>query len=345
MKQFYAIVITIILLAGTVHADNSLNTGRKRKISARIVGGEEADPGAWPWITALVKAHINSLFSGHYCGGTLIHSKWVVTAAHCTEVTNCNYMTPEDVDVVLGVHDLKTDIGERIKVKTIIRHPSYDCVTLDSDIALLELERNVSYPAIQLASGENTFEGKVAIVMGWGSTIGRGGYAEKLQQVTVPVVSNWTCRNAFSFDEITDNMMCAGYSEGGKDACQGDSGGPLIVSDSDIWKLAGIISWGEGCADPDYYGVYTRISNFDFEWIGNYVPLYLDGDFNLDKTIDIFDALGISMHIAGIFNISDPDHLALLDVDEDGEVTIFDALAIAKYDVRLPCNCVLDSDQ
>ncbi|MCP4111136.1 MAG: serine protease [Desulfobacteraceae bacterium] len=293
MKQFYAIVITIILLAGTVHADNSLNTGRKRKISARIVGGEEADPGAWPWITALVKAHINSLFSGHYCGGTLIHSKWVLTAAHCTEITDCNYMTPEDVNVVLGVHDLKTDIGERVKVKRIIRYPFYDCVSLDSDIALLELERSVSYPAIQLASGENTFEGKVAIVMGWGSTTGRRGYAEKLQQVTVPIVSNRTCDEAFTSDEITDNMICAGYSKGGKDACQGDSGGPLIVQDNSAWKLAGIVSWGQGCAKPNYYGVYTRVSRY-YDWIRYYVPVNLiPGDFNGNGKLDLEDAIGI----------------------------------------------------
>ncbi len=312
MKQFHVIIITMILLAGTVHADTSLNASSRQKTSARIVGGEEAEPGAWSWMAALINSYDKSEPYNVFCGGSLIHSRWVVTAAHCVKISDWSNedMDPGDIAIVMGIHNVENDRGKRVSVKKIISHPLYDNSgnSMDSDIALIELEYDVSYTIIPLVSGESTLEGKEATAKGWGIT-GTGGYAEKLQQVTVPIVSNQTCKESYMSDKITDNMICAGYSEGGKDACTGDSGGPLAVQDGNAWKLAGIVSWGEGCAEPDYYGVYTRITRF-YGWVGNYVPLqHIPGDFNGNGKLDLEDGIGIlksltslSGSISGDFN-------------------------------------------
>lgn len=235
------------------------------QISPRIIGGTEAEPGAWPWMVSLVRASQSDIYYGHYCGGSLINSGWVVTAGHCAE-----NRTAGDIDVVVGVHDLQNDAGERIRVKKVMMHPDYDPDTLNADIALLELESDVSTQILPLISPDAVLSGRTGITMGWGSTDpDRDSYPSTLQQLSLPVVSNETCNEAFNtynsfyyHDPIFDSMVCAGYPEGGKDACVGDSGGPLILWEGDSWKLAGMVSWGEGCALPDLYGVYTRAGHF-----------------------------------------------------------------------------------
>ncbi len=261
-------VLLSILFSGHVSAE-----ALSRDIDVRIVGGTEAEPGAWPWMVSLARAGQTDLYYGHYCGGSLIHSRWVVTAGHCAE-----NRTAADIDVVVGVHDLKNDAGERIGVKRIVMHPDYNSLTLDADIALLELVSSVSAEPLPLADPNNSLTGMLAITIGWGSIDADGWtYPTRLQQVSLPVISNETCNKAFNeyggfnYDNpISDTMLCAGYSDGGKDACVGDSGGPLIVWEGNGWKLAGVVSWGEGCAMPDLYGVYTRVGTF-VDFIRSYV--------------------------------------------------------------------------
>jgi hypothetical protein len=108
-----------------------------------------------------------------------------------------------------------------------------------------------------------------SLVSGWGATAEGGSSAAILQKVRVPIVSNTTCNAAYG-GGITANMLCAGLVEGGKDSCQGDSGGPLVVPDGSGWRLAGVVSFGNGCARPNFYGVYTRISSFT-TWITSQV--------------------------------------------------------------------------
>ena len=232
-----------------------------------IVGGEEAAPGAWPWMTALVYSNESNAYWGQFCGGALIHPRWVLTAGHCAENSN-----PSDIDVVIGRHTLSSSDGERISVMEIIEHPSYNSWTLDSDLALLHLSTASSYPTIPVA-GSVVASGVMATVIGWGDTIGVGqpSYPDSLRQVSVPVVSNATCNAPQSYGgDVTSNMMCAGYAQGGKDSCSGDSGGPLMVPNGSGWMQAGIVSWGDGCAEPNKYGVYTRLANFK-GWIDSHV--------------------------------------------------------------------------
>jgi len=158
----------------------------------------------------------------------------------------------------------------------IIRHPNFNSATLDSDVALLKLQVATSRPTIGLIPQGDTVltaAGSTATVIGWGNmnSSGSPNYADALMQVSLPVISNATCNAPNSYGgQITNNMMCAGLAQGGKDSCQGDSGGPLMVPNGagNGWLQAGVVSWGTGCAQPNYYGVYARLSNFT-DWINS----------------------------------------------------------------------------
>ena len=236
----------------------------------QIVGGQEAAPGAWPWMAAIVQASQPSDYQGQFCGGALIASQWVLTAGHCVQGK-----TAAEIDVTLGKHKLTDAGGERIHVIQIVRHPAFNSTTLDSDVALLKLQTATARQTVTLVpQGDTTLTavGVLATVIGWGDmrTNGQQGtYADALMQVSVPIVSNATCNAPSSYGgDVTLNQMCAGLPQGGKDACQGDSGGPLVVPDGtgNGWLQAGVVSWGIDCAQPNYYGVYTRLSNFS-DWI------------------------------------------------------------------------------
>lgn len=231
----------------------------------RIIGGFPAAEGAWPWMAALVKRG-EDLFYGQFCGGALIHPNWVLTAAHCLGGS---------MDVVLGANNLNAPEGtyERIQVIRQIQHPSYNSSTDDNDIALLELAQTSTQTTIAWnTNSAYNAAGTNSTVIGWGNTAYPStSYPEMLMQVDVPIVSNATCSASYP-GEITSNMLCAGYAEGGKDACQGDSGGPLMVAvDSGSYVQVGIVSWGIGCALAGYYGVYPRVSNYG-TWISSYLP-------------------------------------------------------------------------
>lgn len=261
----YIVLLTALFLfsAGPVQAQQTADN-----IRAKIIGGVEAQPGAWPFMAALVTRG-GDLFYDQFCGGTLIHPRWVVTAAHCVVSQFAS-----DIDVVLGVHDLVDDvnIAEWIHVEQIIVHPDYNDVTIDSDIALLKLAADSSSWPTWIITDDSSYVGQLATVIGWGNTDPNvSSFPTELRQVDIPIVTQNECQLAYWPDIITDNMLCAGYTQGGKDSCQGDSGGPLVVNEGGEWKLIGIVSWAEGCALAGYPGVNTRVSQF-VQFIKSYVP-------------------------------------------------------------------------
>lgn len=238
----------------------------------RIVGGVEAPVGAYPWMTAIVVNNLSPA-NGQFCGGSLINREWVMTAAHCV-TTGTTVDNPSADDIVVDIHRLSDNNGIRRNLQQIIVHPQWDPPTYDYDIALLHLEQPVdSVPVVSLVQPSDAplFEpGDIARVMGWGATAWQGSGSDVLLQVDIPIVSQTTCRASYGESDITDRMLCAGLAAGGKDSCQGDSGGPLVVDDNGVWRQVGIVSWGNGCAFPNYYGVYSRVAVL-YDWVAQYV--------------------------------------------------------------------------
>ncbi|MCJ8733437.1 hypothetical protein PDJAM_G00223470 [Pangasius djambal] len=232
--------------------------------TSRIVGGQDATEGEWPWQVSL---HIKN--SVHVCGASIISDRWLVTAAHCVQdEPKIRLSQPSSWEVYLGLHTQKQmDKAEKRYLKRIIAHPSYNEHTFDYDIALMELDRAVTFRdtirPICLPSSSYTFPvGKSVWITGWGATKEGGSGATVLQKAEVRIINSTVCDNLMN-GQITSRMMCAGVLAGGVDACQGDSGGPLSSSnDAGRMFLAGVVSWGDGCARRNKPGIYTTVSKF-----------------------------------------------------------------------------------
>jgi len=146
-------------------------------------------------------------------------------------------------------------------------HPNYDSYTLEYDYALLQLkESSTITPASLVADGTYDADGTVLKTIGFGSTSSGGSISSTLLGVDLGVVEPCASQSSYSSSQITNEMMCAG--EAGKDACQGDSGGPLFWDGAGGPKIAGVVSWGYGCAAAGYPGVFSRLSpDYVLDWI------------------------------------------------------------------------------
>ncbi|XP_063423148.1 suppressor of tumorigenicity 14 protein homolog [Mytilus trossulus] len=234
-------------------------TFKPAETNSRVVGGREAIPNSWPWQVSL------RYNGGHTCGGSVIHPQWILTASHCFETDRF-----EDLWTVYAGkhHENKTDPHEQVRnISKILIHDQYDMDEIDTDVTLLKLDAPLQfndYIKPVCLPQHDAPDGQMCIVTGWGE-VQETCCEGLLKQATLPVYNHQKC-NESNDGEVTDNMICAGFEQGGHDSCQGDSGGPFVCKTSNQWYQQGVVSWGNGCAKAHKPGTYSNVMNF-VKWI------------------------------------------------------------------------------
>ncbi|XP_038565958.1 serine protease 27-like isoform X2 [Micropterus salmoides] len=223
MAFYKVICVAALLTLLTQESQSQLDVCGIAPLNTRIVGGVNAPAGSWPWMASLQSCGF------HFCGGSLINDQWVLSAAHCFSRTSTS-----DLIVYLGRDSQELSNPNEVSrtVSKIIINPDYDAYSYNNDIALLQLSSPVTFtdyisPVCLAADGSVFNSGTTCWVTGWGNIQDNVSlpYPDYLQEVSVPIVSNSDCNAIYGL--ITNNMMCAGFPQGGMDACYGDSGGPL----------------------------------------------------------------------------------------------------------------------
>ncbi|XP_046810387.1 trypsin eta-like [Lucilia cuprina] len=240
----------------------------------RIVGGHEVNIAKHPHQISMRRKSSKTRAFSHICGGSIYKANIIVTASHCVSKKKADSFL-----IVAGTSTRNGGDGAVSLVSKIIMHEKYNSTIYDNDVALMILStplplNGVTMAPISLAS-EAPKQGAKAFITGWGTIKAGGKASDKLLEVQVPVISNERCDALYASyygpGRISNSMVCAGLDGvGGKDACQGDSGGPFVVNG----QLAGVVSWGRGCALADYPGVYSNVAYLR-DWIETNAAPYL----------------------------------------------------------------------
>ena len=273
VKSTTLILFFSVVLAGCGESSLELDGDISSSNNAEIVGGSNADITQYPW-----QVSIQSLSGVHFCGGSIVSPTWVLTAQHCLEGE-----TSASIRVVAGItRRSQAASGQARSVAGIVRFPGYNARTLRHDVALIQLASPLDLSgtrarAIALATEADaasglTQPGVLATVTGWGTLrANTSSIPNILQQVQIPLISNEAAQAAYRRETIFREQLAAGAP--GKDSCQGDSGGPLAVRNAaNEWRLAGVVSWGYGCGDARFPGIYARVSSYA-KWVSDTVGI------------------------------------------------------------------------
>ncbi|XP_028984800.1 complement C1r subcomponent-like [Betta splendens] len=244
----------------------------------RIIGGKNAPKNTIPWQVMLS-------IDGGRGGGMVIADRWILTAAHVLSKERVEAPV-NTIRIFMGSNNARTDLGPAVNAFSIHLHPQYntsDDMNYDNDIALIKLQDPITFHAAVMpiclpADGAAYDDGVMGLVSGFGLDIigDKSVLTNKLKYVPVPLVNQETCIDSITSKKnemgenrvpnLTNNMFCAGFPEGGKDSCKGDSGGPFALTKNGSFWAAGVVSWGVDCGKPGTYGVYTKVVNY-LDWI------------------------------------------------------------------------------
>lgn len=256
------ILTLAVLLTSSVYAESEMSSLKIKtqnlSDTIRIVGGEEVKPHSRPY-----QASIQSLDGSHFCGGSIIGENLILTAAHCMEGVNGE--SPK-MQVRVGAHSLVDGSGQTIKVAKAYTNQDYP--NLSKDVAVLKLIEKITDKNAKVINliaptffDKHIKAGTSLTVSGWGTLSSGGSMPEKLMAVDVPYVTHEVCNSAEAYGgQIQATELCAGLAKGGKDSCQGDSGGPLVYTKNNQFYQVGVVSWGDGCALENKYGVYGNVA-------------------------------------------------------------------------------------
>ncbi|XP_056256779.1 serine protease 1-like [Seriola aureovittata] len=268
LKLLCAAVLSAFMVTGNNAQSSVCGTA---PLNTKIVGGQSAVPGAWPWQASL---YMNGIF---FCGGSLINNQWVLTGAQCFPSTSTSGLV-----VYLGrdKQSVTTSPNQQSRsVTMVIKHPSYNSINFNNDIALVKHPR-LKHEASTLKNQKLQFLPLP--------------YPYSLQEVSVPVVSNSQCNKVYG--GITSNMICAGVPSGGKDICFGDSGGPMVSKTGSRWVQGGVASFGSACAKPNAPGGYTRVSKYQ-AWINSHISTNQPGFVTFSGSSSVGPAAGVVLPV------------------------------------------------
>lgn len=255
--------------------------------SSAVIGGSDAAPGEFPSVAEIQFGAPGIVWFG--CTGTLIDPTHVLSAGHCSSITKGASQglvsspvawPPESIAVWIGSN--KTGEGEQETVSSVSIPPEYLGLTDRNDISILTLAEPATLAPTQVAAGSERSiwdPGTLATIAGWGVTEEDAEEGpDTLQTAQVPITTDEYCADAYSSEDGWDfdpeTMVCAGYPEGGIDTCYGDSGGPLFAdAAAGVRRVVGVTSFGNGCAEPGYPGVYARVADTKLRtWVESVAP-------------------------------------------------------------------------
>ena len=285
----------ILVATDGVHGSNYIQSDARcggnifqQVAQGRIVNGVEAKPNTWPWLVVMLE-------SGDLrCGGTIISEQYILTAAHCC--TDVKYhLDVNTISFVAGEHDLTEEsvFEQRVNAQELFVHPKYDqntgdynfCVVKTDLIELDGVSRDIVCLPLQNEHIKPNDDIPMALsdtnchVAGWGVLSSGGSHPDVLQTTSVKIFSDEYCVKTSLYKEYmkphvvslgTGVSFCAGYDDGSQDSCQGDSGGPLICVVDGAPVLYGVVSYGYGCADSDYPGIYAKVAS-QIDWLSTVI--------------------------------------------------------------------------